>query len=266
MATIVPPDHGSVNAEPPRAEPRIAGPAYAAEFAGDYDRWFGKPNISASTVDALDDLAALAGAGRPVLELGIGTGRIALPLRARGIDVHGIDGSPAMVRQLREKPGGTEVPVTLGDFSEVPVTGEFGVVYLAAGTFFELPDQEAQSRCFEKVVPRLAPGGLFVFDAHVPEQLAAHAQGAEVVSEGEDHLVLCYRRIDASAQRYRSHYVIHEAGSTRHLRVEFRYAAHGELDLMAGRAGLRLKERWGSWAGAPFTRDSAYHVSVYEHA
>ncbi|MFI5621599.1 class I SAM-dependent DNA methyltransferase [Streptomyces sp. NPDC051567] len=237
------------------------GPGYATEFAEDYDRWFGKPVVSGPTIDAL---ASLAGEG-PVLELGIGTGRIAVPLRGRGIDVHGVDGSEAMVRRLHAKPGGADIPVTMGDFADVPVTGSFSLVFLAGGTFFELPDQASQVRCFTNVAERLAPGGVFVFDAHVPEALvAATAGGPEVVKEGGDHLVLCYRRFDPSAQRYRSHYIIHEDGRTRHMHVEFRYAGCGELDLMADRAGLRLKERWGSWAGAPFARDSAYHVSVYE--
>ncbi|AZS83707.1 class I SAM-dependent DNA methyltransferase [Streptomyces griseoviridis] len=233
-------------------------PGYAADFADDYDRWFGKPGITGATVDAL---AALAGHG-PVLELGVGTGRVALPLRARGLAVHGVDGSEAMVRRLRAKPGGDEIPVTVGDFAEVPVDGSFSLVYLAGGTFAELPDQAAQVRCFGNAAARLAPGGLFVLDAHVPEALAA--AGPEIVAEGEDLLVLCHRRLDTAAQRYHSHYVVHEGGATRHLRVAFRYAGHGELDLMAAQAGLRLKERWGGWTGAPFTGDSAYHVSVYE--
>ncbi|MGW0395569.1 class I SAM-dependent DNA methyltransferase [Streptomyces sp. NPDC003042] len=243
-----------MNREHPR--PR---PGYATEFADDYDRWFGKRRTTGTTVDAV---AALAGAG-PVLELGIGTGRIALPLRERGIEVHGVDGSEAMVGRLRAKPGGARIPVTIGDFADVPVTGAFTLVFLAGGTFFELPDQASQARCFANVAAHLAPGGLFVFDSHVPEALAA-ATGPDIVTEGDDHLVLCYRRLDPSAQRYHSHYVIHEDGATRHLRVAFRYAGCGELDLMADRAGLRLKERWGDWSGAPFTRDSAYHVSVYE--
>ncbi|MCX5379738.1 class I SAM-dependent methyltransferase [Streptomyces sp. NBC_00091] len=239
--------------------PPVSSPGYAGEFADDYDRWFSKPGVTGATVEAL---TALAGPG-PVLELGIGTGRIALPLREHGIEVHGVDGSEAMLRRLRAKPGGAGIPVTLGDFTEVPVAGSFSLVYLAGGTFAELPDQAAQIRCFAAAAARLAPGGLFVLDAHVPEALAA-AAGPEIVAEGEDHLVLCHRTLEPSAQRYRSHYVIHEDGRTRHLRVEFRYAGHGELDLMADRAGLRLKERWGSWTGAPFTRDSGYHVSVYE--
>ncbi|MCM2392530.1 class I SAM-dependent DNA methyltransferase [Streptomyces albipurpureus] len=236
-------------------------PGYAAEFAEDYDRWFGKRRSSGATVSAL---AALAGEG-PVLELGIGTGRIALPLRERGIDVHGIDGSEAMVRRLREKPGGASVPVTVGDFAEVSVTGTYSLVFLAGGTFFELPDQASQARCFARVAARLAPAGVFVFDSHLPEALAA-ATGPQVVMEGEDHLVLCYRQLDPSVQRYRSHYVIHADGRTRHMHVDFRYAGCGELDLMAERAGLRIKERWGDWSGAPFSQESTYHVSVYERA
>ncbi|WP_330333759.1 class I SAM-dependent methyltransferase [Streptomyces sp. NBC_00536] len=236
-------------------------PGYATEFADDYDRWFAKPGITGATVEAL---AALAGAG-PVLELGVGTGRLALPLRELGIEVHGVDGSESMVRRLHAKPGGAGTPVTIGDFADVPVSGTFSLVYLAGGTFAELPDQAAQMRCVANAAARLAPGGLFVLDAHVPEALAT-AAGPEIVAEGPGHLVLCHRTLDPSTQRYRSHYVIHEDGRTRHLRVEFRYAGHGELDLMAFRAGLRLKERWGGWTGAPFTRDSGYHVSVYERA
>ncbi|MFD6337329.1 class I SAM-dependent DNA methyltransferase [Streptomyces sp. NPDC060131] len=223
---------------------------YATVFADEYDRWFGKPRVSGTTVDTL---AGLAGTG-PVLELGVGTGRIALPLRARGIEVHGIDGSAAMVDRLRAKPGGDAVPVTLGDFSEVPVTGVFSLVYLAAGTFFELREQRAQERCFARVADRLGAGGAFVFDSHLPEALARATGAPEVVSEGDDHLVLCHRSIDPSVQRYRSHYVIHAEGVTRHLRVEFRYAGPGELDLMARQAGLRLAERWGGWGREAFTR------------
>ncbi|MFJ1646468.1 class I SAM-dependent DNA methyltransferase [Streptomyces sp. NPDC088258] len=235
---------------------------YATEFADEYDRWFGKPRTTGATVEALVSLAALSGGGR-VLELGVGTGRIALPLRERGLSVHGVDGSEDMVRQLRAKPSGADLPVVIGDFADVPVSGSFSLVYLAGGTFGELPDQESQSRCFDRVARHLEPGGLFVLDAHVPEALAA-ATGPDIVSEGDGHLVLCYRRLDPSVQRYRSHYVIHEDGRTRHLRVDFRYTGPGELDLMARQAGLRLKERWADWSGAPFTRDSAAQVSVYE--
>ncbi|MYS81524.1 class I SAM-dependent DNA methyltransferase [Embleya scabrispora] len=245
------------------AEP--AGSGYADAHAADYDRWFGKPGITGATVDAL---AGLAGSG-PVLELGIGTGRVALPLARRGLRVHGIDASEAMVRHLRGKPGGSEIPITMGDFAEVGAPGPFSLIYLAGGTFFELPDSRAKQRCLAAAQARLQhPGGVFVFDAHLPEALAvAAASGVpEVVAETDEHLILCHRRIDASTQTYHSHYLIHESDRTRHLRVAFHYASPGELDLLARRSGLRLKQRLGSWAGAPFTRDSTYHVSVYEPA
>jgi SAM-dependent methyltransferase len=237
------------------------GSGYADTFAADYDRWFGKPGVTGATVDTL---VGLAGPG-PVLELGVGTGRIALPLIERGIRVHGIDASEGMVRRLREKPNGSEMPVTIGDFADVGVPGTFSLIYLAGGTFFELGDSAAKQRCLAAARAHLKPGGLVVFDAHLPEALAvAAASGApEVVAETDERLILCHRRIDASTQTYRSHYVIHEADRTRHLRVAFHYASPGELDLLAEQAGLRLVRRQGTWAGAPFTQESAYHVSVY---
>lgn len=242
-----------------------AAPAgrYADDHAADYDRWFAKPGITAATVDTL---AQLAGKGR-VLELGVGTGRIALPLARRGFDVHGVEASEAMAARLRAKPGGDAVRVTLGDFAGVPVDGLFSLVLAVGGTLFELPSREDLQRCLTAVADRLEPAGVFVFDAHLPEALAvAGASGVpEVVSETDEHLILCHRRIDPSTATYQSHYLVHEADRTHHLRVRFHYAAPGELDLLAERAGLRLRTRLGSWAGGPFTRDSTYHVSVYEH-
>ncbi|MER5618636.1 class I SAM-dependent methyltransferase [Streptomyces sp. NPDC002215] len=235
---------------------------YADVHAADYDRWFAKPGITGATVEALADLA---GKGS-VLELGIGTGRVALPLAARGFDVHGVEASEAMVARLRSKPGGDRIRVALGDFAEVPVNGTFSLIHVVGGTFFELARHEDQQRCLAAVSNHLEPAGTFVLDAHVPEALAvAAASGVpEVVSETDEHLILCHRRIDPSTQTYLSHYLIHEADRTHHLRVRFHYTSPGELDLMAERAGLRLRRRLGSWDGRPFTRDSIYHVSVYE--
>lgn len=236
---------------------------YSNVFADHYDTWFG---MSSETADTVELLARLAGSG-PVLELGIGTGRIALPLRARGVDMTGIDASEAMVAQLRNKPGGQHIPVTIGDFSHVPVEGSFSLIYLAAGTFFELPSQETQLQCFTNAADKLAPNGLFVFDANLPETLfATQSANGQLLATDGDQLIVRYRQLDPTAQRYTSHYVIIDDGTTRHLKVSFRYAGPGELDLMAHLAGLRLKERLGTWSGAPFTRSSAYHVSVYELA
>jgi SAM-dependent methyltransferase len=238
-----------------------ASPDYSTAFAEHYDTWFG---ALAETDDTVELLVKLAGLG-PALELGIGTGRVALPLHARGVEVSGIDASEAMVAQLRARPGAERITVTIGDFSQVPVEGSFSLIYLAAGTFFELPSQDDQLRCFANVARRLAPGGLFVLDANLPEALFAtqSANGQVLTTTGEE-LVVRYRQLDPAAQRYVSHYVVVSDGCTRHMKVSFRYAAPGELDLMAHIAGLRLRERLGSWSGARFTRSSVYHVSVYE--
>ena len=245
------------------AEQRLAGSHYSNVFADHYDTWFG---TSSETADTIEFLAGLAGS-KPVLELGIGTGRIALPLHARGIDVVGVDGSEAMVAQLRSKPSGQHIPVTIGDFSQVPVEGSFSLIFLAAGTFFELPSQQAQLNCFTNAARRLAPSGLFVFDANLPETLfAAQSANGQVLTTDGDQLIVRYRQLDPPTQRYTSHYLIVDGAATRHLRVSFRYAGPGELDLMAHLAGLRLKKRLGSWSGARFTRSSAYHVSIYELA
>ncbi|MFI7292217.1 class I SAM-dependent DNA methyltransferase [Streptomyces anulatus] len=235
---------------------------YADDHAADYDRWFAKPGVTTATVDTL---AELAGEGR-ILELGVGTGRIALPLARRGFDVHGIEASTAMAARLRAKPGGNNVHVTLGDFADVPVEGTFSLILVVGGTLFELASHESLQRCLIASADRLTPGGALVLDAHVPEALAvAAASGVpEVVSETDDHLILCHRRIDPSTATYQSHYLVHEGDRTRHLRVRFHYASPGELDLMAERAGCRLRTRLGSWTGEAFTRTSTYHVSVYE--
>lgn len=237
--------------------------SYAERYAGVYDMWFGALQNVGPVVSRLVDFV---GDG-PVLELGIGTGRVALPLRERGVDVHGIDASTAMIEQLRAKPGGVAIPVTVGDFSDVAVTGAFSLVYAAAGTFFELPTQDAQVRCFRNVAERLMPGGKFVFDALLPEVgRAAESSGMRLVPSADEYSIFQARRFDLVEQRYTSHYLIVTDGGVRRMQVMFRYAWPGELDLMARLAGLRLVERTGNWAGAPFTNASLYHVSVYEPA
>jgi SAM-dependent methyltransferase len=222
-----------------------------------YDTLFGAWLDSAG---ALDRLRALAGPG-PVLELGIGTGRVALPLRERGVDVHGVDASEAMVARLRAKPGGEAVPVTIGDFAGVPVARRFSLVYVTAGSFYELQSQDDQVRCFQNVARCLLPGGLFALDGAIPGE---GQQGERVIQSGSGELVLRIREVDRADQRYVSHYVVLGQAGARVLSVPFRYAWPSELDLMARMAGLRLRERLGSWTGEPFTASSASHVSVYE--
>lgn len=233
---------------------------YAEQYADVYDAWFGRLQNPGPVVARL---VRLAGSG-PVLELGIGTGRVALPLQERGIEVHGIDAAETMIEQLRAKPGGATLPVTLGDFSEVPADGVFSLVYAAAGTFFELPSQEAQIRCFRNVAEHLESGGYFVFDALLPEtSQSGGSSGLQLVPSADEYSILRARHFDLVTQCYTSHYVIITDDGLHRMRVRFRYAWPAELDLMARLAGLRLVERTGDWDGAPFTNDSVYHVSVY---
>ncbi|MEW2575431.1 class I SAM-dependent DNA methyltransferase [Streptomyces syringium] len=250
-----------------------SGPPDYTAFATRYDSWFAPSDrVTEDTAGALAGLAKSAGPG-PVLELGIGTGRVALPLAARGVEVHGVDISPAMVEQLRAKPGGRDIPVTLGDFRTADARGPYALVYVVNGAFAELPTQDAQVDCFAHAARLLRPGGLFVLDAHVPEALASGANGApaggQVLSTRGGETVLRFRDMDRAEQRYRSHYIVLSSGAAggvemHRTTVSFRYAAASELDLMARLAGLRPRERWADWTGAPFTSASAFHVSVYE--
>lgn len=236
---------------------------YSEDLASVYDAWFGD---WLNTAPAVDRLAALGRAG-PVLKLGIGTGRVAIPLRERGIDVQGIDGSEAMVARLRARPGGERIPVTLGDFSEVGVDGAFSLVYVTAGSFFELPTQEAQLRCFRNVARRLAPGGVFAFDGLVPATaLLAGNEPMKVIPGQPGRLVVRLREVDPFEQRYTSHYVVMAEGGMRLVSVRFRYASPAELDLMAELAGLRLRERSRNWQGEQFTAASTQQVCLYEQA
>lgn len=232
---------------------------YADTVADLYDSLFGGMLEAAPAADRLAELAA----GGSALELGIGTGRVALPLAQRGIDIRGIDGSTAMVEQLRAKPGGDRIPVTIGDFSEVQVAGSFALVFAVAGTFFELQSQEAQVRGFQNAARHLRPGGLFAIDALVPN-VGANNEDMRLIPSGEDRLMLRFRQFDTTEQRYSSYYLVFDEGTVRHVRVTFRYAWPAELDLMARLAGLRLRDRWSTWDGKPFTASSRTHVSVYE--
>jgi SAM-dependent methyltransferase len=209
-------------------------------------------------------LAELAGGG-PALELAIGTGRVALPLASRGVAVHGIDASEAMVRRLREKPGGADIPVTVGDFADVPVDESYPLIYVVFNTFFALLTQDDQVRCFENVASHLNDGGVFVAEAFVPE-LSRFDQGqrTETRSAEPDRLVLTGSTHDRAKQRIDVTQADITAQGVKLYPVQMRYAYPPELDLMAKLAGLRLRERWGGWDRAPFGKDSRSHVSVYE--
>ena len=215
-------------------------------------------------IAAVEFLARLAGNG-PALELAIGTGRIALPLAARGIRVDGIDISPAMVDQLRAKPGGDKIPVVIGDFADVPVSGTYRLIYVVWNTLFNLLTQEDQVKCFINVAHHLAEDGSFVIEALVPAFLYRLQNDQYVEAEAiEVHEVrLDVLRHDAGRQMIEeSHVSLSPAGI--HLNpVVQRYAWPSELDLMARIAGLRLKNRWGGWSQEPFGANSGTHVSVY---
>jgi SAM-dependent methyltransferase len=214
--------------------------------------------------DAVAFLAELAGAG-PALELAIGTGRIGLPLAARGVAVEGIDLSPDMVAQLRKKPGGGDIPVTIGDFSEVPVSGSYRLVYIVFNTFFNLLHQEEQVRCFENVAAHLADDGAFLIEARVPAHIHALPENQYVHAEevGVDEVWLDVAKYDPVTQRLEETHVRLGAGGVGLFPIVTRYCYPSELDLMARIAGLRLRERWGGWSREPFDARSELAVSVY---
>ena len=212
---------------------------------------------------AVDVLAGLAGRGA-ALELGIGTGRIALPLAARGVPVHGIDLSEAMVARLREKPGGVDVPVTIGDFATTRVDGTFTLVYLVFNTINNLTTQDAQVACFENAAAHLEPGGCFVIEVGVP-QLRRLPPGETVRAFELRPGKLGFDEYDVVTQGLVSHhYTTWPDGRTDVASIPFRYAWPAELDLMARIAGLRLRDRWAGWGREPFAADSERHVSVWE--
>jgi SAM-dependent methyltransferase len=242
---------------------------YGERIADVYDDWHAaRAGFDAlgteRAVAALTALAAEGGGGR-VLELGVGTGRLALPLAAGGLDVSGIDASPAMVAQLRAKPGGDRVPVTIGDFADVAVDGPFSLVFVAFNTFFALHSQDDQVRCMANAAARLSPGGLFVVEAFVPD-LGRFRNGnaVSVVSVDLDRVVLDASVHDPVGQTVEANHVVITGGGTRLQPIRLRYAWPPELDLMARIAGLRLRDRWAGWDRAPFTASAGSAVSVYE--
>jgi SAM-dependent methyltransferase len=229
---------------------------FAGDVADRYDSASAEMFAPGVVVPTVDLLAELAGGG-PALELGIGTGRIALPLAERGVPVHGIDLSPDMVARLHEKPGGRAVPVKIGDFAATRVEGSFSLAYVVFNTINNLTTQEAQVACFENVAAHLAPGGVFVVEAGVP-----NTSLLEVFDLADDHVGV--DEYDPATQRLVSHHFTLVDGSWQRLSVPFRAVSPAELDLMARLAGLRLAHRWGGWGGEPFTGLSPAHMSVYE--
>jgi SAM-dependent methyltransferase len=210
----------------------------------------------------VDLLVELAGDGR-ALELGIGTGRIALPLARRGVAVHGIELSHAMAARLRAKPGGDDIGVTIGDFSTTRADGTFSVAYLVFNTIMNLTTQGAQVACFRNVAAHLDPGGCFVIEVGVPGlQRVPPGETFHVFHLGEAHVGI--DEYDVVNQGLVSHHFELVDGTFERLSVPFRYAWPAELDLMAELAGMRLRGRWSGWRREPFTSESGKHVSVWE--
>ena len=210
----------------------------------------------------IDLLVELAGSGR-ALELGIGTGRIALPLARRGVPVHGIELSNAMAAKLRAKPGGEDIGVTIGDFATATVDGTFSVAYLVFNTISNLTTQEAQVSCFRNVAAHLEPGGCFVIEVSVPE-LQRLPPGETIRAFHMSATRWGFDEYDVARQGLTSHHFWIVDGRVESLSMPFRYAWPSELDLMAQLAGMRLRDRWSGWEREPFTSDSRKHVSVWE--
>jgi len=233
--------------------------AYGRHIADVYDELHEELDPRA----AAERVAELAGGG-PVLELGIGTGRIALPLLERGLEVHGIEGSSDMLAALRSKERGAEIPVTVGDFSTVSLADRFSVALLAYNTIFALPDQEAQLRCFRRTAEHLRPGGCFVVEAWVPDLQRFHRGRAVTPLEiGAERVIVEVAELRPADQVMRTTKLVFTAGDVRLLPANHRYAWPAELDAMAGTAGLRLDCRWADWEKSPFDDASTTHVSVY---
>jgi SAM-dependent methyltransferase len=211
---------------------------------------------------AVEVLADLAGSGR-ALELGIGTGRIALPLARRGITVHGIDLSRAMITRLRAKPGGDAIGVTIGDFATARVDGTFSVAYLVFNTIMNLTTQAAQVACFRNVAAHLESNGCFVIEVGIPD-LRRLPPGQTAMPFHVSPTKWAFDVYDVATQAMSSNYVEVVNGRGEYTSIPFRYVWPAELDLMAQLAGLRLRARWAGWAREPFTSESRQHVSIWE--
>jgi SAM-dependent methyltransferase len=219
------------------------------------------PEVLEPTVDLL---AELAGGGR-ALELGIGTGRVALPLAERGVEVHGIDLSRAMVAKLREKPGGDRIPVEIGDFASTRVDGTFTLAYLVFNTINNLTTQPEQVACFRNAAAHLEPGGCFLIEVGVPQlRRLPPGETFHVFAASETHWG--FDEYDVANQGLVSHHFTLHDGEIVRRSIPFRYVWPAELDLMARLAGMTLRDRWSGWRREPFTSESRKHVSVWEKA
>lgn len=234
---------------------------YGDRFADVYDDWY---DDAVGTAQAVEVLTALAGAG-PVLELGVGTGRLALPLAARGLRVTGIDGSAEMLAALAAKPGGGDIEVVVGDMAGPLPDGPWPLVVVARNTIFNLTSEDAQRRCLAEVARTLSPDGRLVIEAFVPDDTRERSS-VEVREVDVDRVVLFVDRHDADTQQSWSSFVELTPSGNRFRPCHIRYASPEQLDAMAAGVGLVLVGRWSSWDRAPFDDDSPTHVSSYRPA
>lgn len=237
--------------------------SYGEGFADIYDEWYAGVSDVPTTVDRM---LALGGRGGRVLELGVGTGRLAGPMAAAGLHVVGVDSSPAMLARLAERPDGHAVETVCGDMVDDVPEGPFDAALIAYNTIFNLLDAATQQRCFETVAVRLRPGGVFVVEAFVPDvdRHASSPTDVSVKSLTADRVVLSVTVNDPGDQRAEGQFVeFTEAGGVRLRPWAVRWATPEQLDAMAGAAGLRLAHRWADMAMQPFDEDCTSHVSVY---
>lgn len=244
---------------------------YGDRFADVYDRWYPDVTDAEACADRIAALVADAGGG-PVLELGVGSGRLAVPISARGVEVHGIDASAAMLARLADRPGGDRVRAVHGDMTELDLgdlrpPGGYAVALVAFNTFFNLVTEDRQRRCLAAVAAALAPEGSLLLEAFVPDPEAGEGHGALGVVEprhiGLDEVVLTVSRTDPGTQTVTGQHVQLSDAGVRLRPWHLRYATPDQLDAMAVDAGLVLAWRDAGWAGERFDAASASHVSCY---
>lgn len=233
---------------------------YGDRIAGVYDLWY-----SGFDPNAVQALAGLAQGG-PALELGIGTGRIAIPLQDMGIVVKGVDASEAMVARLREKPGGERIRVAMGNFADVAIDGQYSLVYVVFNTFYSLLTQDEQVRCFQNVARHLGEGGVFVIEAFVPDLTRfTGGQAMRLTRIGDKDVQIDVSQHEQDKQLITSQHLLLSEHGTQLYPVRIRYIWPSEMDLMARLSGLQLKERWSDWDKSEFSANSTKHISVYKH-
>jgi SAM-dependent methyltransferase len=241
----------------------FAGPAdyFADAVAAGYDDAHAGAFEPAAVEPVVDLLEELAGGGR-VLEFGVGTGRIALPLAARGVPVHGIDLSDAMLARLRQKEGAAGIGLTRGDIASTRVDGGFSLVFLVYNTIMNLTSQDAQVECFRNAAGHLEPGGRFLIEVLVPDlRRLPPGERGRVFDLDRDHVGI--DEYSPATQGLVSHHIDLHDGTPRLRSIPFRYVWPSELDLMARIAGLELEHRWGGWRREPYVDESRFHVSVW---